>query len=870
MVLASGVRLGSYEITAPLGAGGMGEVYRAIDVRLGREVAVKIVPVAGVDEAGRLARFEQEARAAAVISHPNILAVYDVGTYEGRPYVVSELLEGETLRARMGDHPMPPRKAVTYALHVARGLAAAHDRGIVHRDLKPENIFITKDGSAKILDFGLVKLTRADDGREAMGGALSTLTLNTQPGVIVGTVGYMSPEQVRGLPVDRRSDIFSFGCVLYEMLWGERAFRRDSNIETLNAILHDTPRGLTDPDSKVPPGLERIVSRCLEKDPDERFQSTRDLVFSLEEMSGNTESVRASSLALAAAPPARKRRWALAAFLALAALALAAVGFMAGRVTSRREPPAYQQLTFRRGLIDDARFSPDGRTVYYSASWDGGPSRLFFTRPESPESSAVKLPESARLLSVSSSGQLAILLDRGGGTYSGMLAQMPLAGDAPRDLYEDVQWADWSPDGSQLAAVRGLERKTRLEYPLRNVLFETAGSIICPRVSPSGDAVAFIHQPLYGDNGGTVVVVNRDGQARNLSQSWPDVVGLAWSPSGDEVWFTASERGANRAIYAADMSGSVRLVEGLPSRLTLTDIAPDGRVLFTRTSYQCAMMCRAPGSAEERDLYWFDGSIATDLSDDGKTLLFVEAREGAAKDFAAYRRGTDGSPAVKLGEGFATDISPDGRWVLAIPVGVPAQIDVLPTGVGVPRRLTNDSIHHLHDFESYFNLIGPRWFPDGKRILFTGEEQGQGTRCYVQDAEGGGAARPITPAGTHCVLLSPDGRFAVGVGLDQNVHLYPVDGSTPIAVAGLEPREMPIQWGRDGNSLYVQKKVGVVHRIFKLDMTTGRKVFWKEFAPAHTTGMIYFNPPFITPDGSAYVYSYARGHSDLYMVQGLK
>ncbi|MBV9926802.1 MAG: serine/threonine-protein kinase [Acidobacteria bacterium] len=867
MALASGTRLGSYEIVAPLGAGGMGEVYRALDVRLKREVAVKIIPVSEVDEAGRLARFEQEARAAAVLNHPNVMAVYDVGTYEGRPYVVSELLEGETLRGRMAGQPIPPRKAVAYALHVARGLAAAHDRGIVHRDLKPENVFITRDGSAKILDFGLVKLTQPAEGVEAANG-LSTLTLNTQPGVVVGTVGYMSPEQVRSLPVDHRSDIFSFGVILYEMLWGERAFRRDSSVETLNAILHDTPSGLLGADSKVSPGLEHIVGRCLEKEPDARFQSTRDLVFSLEEMSEHSGSGRTNVLPPPA--PSRRRLWAALGLAALVA-ALCVGGFALGRLTARHSPPEYRQLTFRRGLVDDARFSPDGQMVYYSAAWDGRPSQLYFTRPGSPESSPVSLPESARLLSVSSTGQLAVLLAHGG-TYSGMLAQMPLTGGTPRELYDNVQWADWSPDGTQLAAVRGLERKTRLEYPLRNVLFETAGSVICPRVSPRGDAVAFIHQPLYGDNGGAVMIVDRAGQVRNLSQSWPDVIGLAWSPRGDEVWFTASERGANRAIYAADMSGRVRLVERLPSRLTLTDIAPDGRVLFTRTGYECGMMCRAPGSAEERNLYWLDGSIATDLSDDGKTLLFVEAREGASKDYAAYLRGTDGAPAVLLGEGFATDLSPDGKWVLAIPaapVGVPAQIDLLPTGVGERRRLTNDSINHLHDFESYVNLIGARWFPDGRRILFTGEEQGHGPRCYVQSLDGG-PARAITPDGVYCVLLSPDGKFAVGVGLDQKGQLYPVDGGPPAAVTGLEPGDVPTQWGVDGNSLYVQRSVGGVNRVYKLDTATGRKVLWREFAPADATGMIYFNPPFVTPDGRSYAYSYARGQNDLYLVAGLE
>jgi len=272
MPIGPGIRLGPYEITAPIGAGGMGEVYRARDPRLGRDVAIKILPTDLSADADRLRRFEQEARAAAALSHPNILAVYDIGQHDSAPYIVSELLAGETLRERLNGGALPVRKAVDYAVQIAHGLVAAHEKGIVHRDLKPENIFVTADGRVKILDFGLAKLTQAEPVAAAM-SALPTTPPNTLPGIVLGTVGYMAPEQVRGVAADHRADIFAFGAVLYEMLSGQRAFQRETGVETMTAILNDDPPDFPAAERHVPPGLARIVERCLEKSPSRRFQT---------------------------------------------------------------------------------------------------------------------------------------------------------------------------------------------------------------------------------------------------------------------------------------------------------------------------------------------------------------------------------------------------------------------------------------------------------------------------------------------------------------------------------------------------------------------------------------------------------------------
>ncbi|HEY7575344.1 MAG TPA: serine/threonine-protein kinase, partial [Thermoanaerobaculia bacterium] len=365
MALAAGTKLGPYEIVGIVGAGGMGEVYRARDERLKRDVAIKVLPASYSSDPDRLRRFEQEAQSAGGLNHPNITAVHDLGTHDGAPYIVTELLEGETLRARLSGGALSPRKAIDYAVQIAKGLAAAHEKGIVHRDLKPENVFLTSDGRVKILDFGLAKLTQS----ETASGAQTNLptAAGTEPGVVMGTLGYMSPEQVKGKPADGRSDIFSFGAILYEMLSGARAFHRDSAAETMSAILREEPPDLSATNRSIPPGLERIVRHCLEKNPEERFFSARDVAFDLEalsEHSGPSVGPASGPVAAAASPAVGKRpSWALlVAAVAATALLIGAWAFFAIRKAGERPPPSFRQLTFRRGAILSARFAPDGQT----------------------------------------------------------------------------------------------------------------------------------------------------------------------------------------------------------------------------------------------------------------------------------------------------------------------------------------------------------------------------------------------------------------------------------------------------------------------------------------------------------------------------
>src|ERR1700732_566890 len=469
MALSSGTKLGPYEIQSLVGAGGMGEVYRAKDARLDRTVAIKILPASFSADPDRMQRFAQEARAAAALNHPNILSIFDIGDEKGSPYVVSELLEGETLRERLRNGALSSRKAIDYGVQVARGLAAAHEKGIVHRDLKPENLFVTSDGRVKILDFGLAKLTRP----EAVSGAdAPTVHAVTEPGLIMGTAGYMSPEQVRGQVADPRSDIFAFGAILYEMIAGKRAFHGETSADTMSAILKEETPELSETARNVPAGLERIVQHCLEKNPSQRFHSAGDLAFDLESLTEisatSSKSGAQAAVAQARGTESRRKLAGVAGAIALAA-AMIGLGWWLGRGGGAAPLAEYQQITFRTGSIGDARFTPDG-SIVYSASWDGGDYQLYLARTDDNGARDLGLKD-VDLLSISKSGELAIRLntgDLGGFARLGTLARAPLNGGTPRELLDNVQDAKWAPDGENMVIVR-FARETshwRLEYPV--------------------------------------------------------------------------------------------------------------------------------------------------------------------------------------------------------------------------------------------------------------------------------------------------------------------------------------------------------------------------------------------------------------------
>jgi Tol biopolymer transport system component len=840
----------------------MGEVYRARDTRLGREVAVKVLPSAYSADPERMRRFEQEARAAAALNHPNIVAIFDVGTHEGSPYLVSELLDGATLRERLAGGAIPQKKAVEYALDIARGLAAAHAKGIAHRDLKPENLFVTRDGRVKILDFGLAKLTRPD-ASDAGRSKAPTLPVDTDPGMILGTVGYMAPEQVRGEPADHRADLFALGAILHEMLTGKRPFNRATAVETMNAILKEDPPDLSGAPRPVSPALERIVAHCLEKDPGARFQSAQDVAFNLETLSGLSEP----SGAFARPGRGRRRTRTLAAAAAIAILLVAA--FVAGRALhwDRAAVPNYRQLTFRKGPIFGARFAPDGQTYVYAAVWQGSPYEIYMGRLGSPESRNLAIT-GASLFAVSSSGEMALCLGaqrEAGNLTRGTLARAPLAGGAPREVIADVFGADWSPDGSSLAIAREVEETFRLEYPIGTLLFETKGWLSHPRISPDGNRVAFLFHPARGDDRGTVMVVDRARRARTLSQEWSTEGGLAWSPGGREVWFTAGRGGIERSLYAATLSGVVRIVARIPGGMTLHDISRDGRVLLAADDQRADMYSLVAGDDKERDLTWLDFSIPADISLDGKTVLFTEEGAAAGDLYSIFVRGIDGSPAARLGEGEALAFSPDARSVLGILFTTPPRLVVLPVGTGETKALPSPG------FDRYHGGSPAAWTPDGKSIIFGAGEPGKPLRCYVQNVESG-VARPITPEGNADFLLTARGDSVYAGGTDGKIYAYPLGGGspTPLSSAGLEPEDQFIRFSGDGRSVFLFQELERSAKLFRLDGISRRRSLLRELKPADTAGLVRVRGVRVSADGRAVVYMARRFLSRLYLAEGLR
>jgi Tol biopolymer transport system component len=864
MGVSAGARLGHYEIVGPLGAGAMGEVYRARDPRLGRDVAIKILPPAFAADPDRLHRFEQEARSVATLNHPNIVAIYDVGSADGRPFLVTELLQGETLRDRIQAAPLSLRAALELGAQIAEGLAAAHDKGIVHRDLKPDNVFVSGARRIKILDFGLAKPV----GPAAAAGASEpTIAVpGTQTGLLLGTVGYMSPEQVRGEPADHRSDIFSLGAILYELVCGRRAFKAPTGAETMAAILNAEPEPLSSDSRPVSPSVERIIRHCLEKDPRERYQSAHDLAFhlkgALELVDGRGEG------AAGAASTKRPLLWAALGVM----LAGVAAGIFVGRpvwTSSRPQPPAFHRLTFRSGFVWSARFAPDGRTVVYSAAWGDRPLEIFSTRPESPESRPLDLAN-ASILSVSSSGELAVLLGAeyaGGWSYRGTLARLPLEGGAPREILHRVLWADWAPRTDQLAVVREEGGKRRLEYPIGRVLYQSAGSIREPRFSPDGETIAFLDHPIFGDDRGYVAVVDRGGKVRRLTKAWESIQGIAWGPNGKDVWFTAAEGGPLRTLYVVSPGGKVRTILRSPGSLALQDISSDGRVLLAPSTYRYGIAGRRRGDTKDRDLSWLDWSATRDLSADGKTLLFTEGGEGGGPAYGVYLRKTDGSPAVRLGNGEALALSPDGQWALAVLRGANPHPILLPTGAGQARELPPGAIREYQ---------GGSWMPDGARLTFLGSEPGHGARIYVQSISGGNPT-PVTPEGisgfgfgSHTV--SPDGRLFTARAPDGSVRIWPVDGGPGALAPGLLADEVPIRWSADGRFLFVALPMNErrTSRITRVDVRTGARMAWAELEPPEGGGVRRVGNPMVSADGGTLAYTYGSLNADLYWVEGLK
>lgn len=854
MALTSGTKLGPYEIQVPLGAGGMGEVYRACDTRLNRDVAIKVLPASFANDPDRLQRFAQESRAAAALNHPNILSIHDVGEDRGIPYVVTELLEGESLRERMRTGALPTRKAIDFARQIANGLAAAHAKGIVHRDLKPENLFITSDGRVKILDFGLAKFTRPES--ESSDDA-PTLQVATEVGTVLGTAGYMSPEQVRGKPADARSDIFSFGTILYEMLSGKRAFHGDSTADTMSAILKEDPPELSQTNRNVPPALEAIVRHCLEKTLAERFQSAKDVAFNLDTLTDVSSASRGGVHALS--EPASSHRWLPIAKAAAVGVLIAAAYFV-GRRTSFSPNPIFHEVTFRNGTILQARFAPDGQAIAYSAAWDGQPQEIFSTRYDSSDSRSIGLP-SGQVLAISSKGELAVSVRLTNFAFytSGTLARVPLAGGAPREVLDGVVSADWTPDGQDFAVARENPptHYAHLEFPPGNQIYIPKGWISHVRFSPSGRYLAFFDHIPEGDDG-RLVVTDTHGNRKVTSSFYSSVEGLAWSPDGKEVWFSAVPAGAVRAIYALDLSGKERLIYRSPAGLTIHDISRIGLILLTSEKMRMGVYGLPPGETRERSLSWFDWSVVTDMSADGRNIIISESGEAVGANYCIYLRKMDGSPAVRLGDGVSGFLSPDGQWVLTT-VGSPQKAILVPTGAGQSRQLLDEKS----------GIFDAAWLPDGKSVVYMAAQPGHALRSYLLDLNGG-VPRPLTPEGTAGSIISPDGKFLLAQDDARRLWLYPIAGGEPRkSPVVLQPTEQVFRFiGPDAILTAPLRTIPL--DVVRVDVTSGHREPWKTIAPADPAGVHDIPVIKFSADGKSYAYSTARILSDLYVVDGLK
>jgi DNA-binding winged helix-turn-helix (wHTH) protein/sugar lactone lactonase YvrE len=546
------------------------------------------------------------------------------------------------------------------------------------------------------------------------------------------------------------------------------------------------------------------------------------------------------------------RRWLLAGAAALALTGLGAFTYL----TLQRVPspvPRFRRLTFSRGFVESARFTSDGNVVY-SASWEGQPPALFTVQVESRDSHRLDGP-GGHLVGVSRGGEAAFL--RGA-----TLTRVPLAGGSAKEVLDKVVQADWLPDGSDFAVVRYHTGSGRIEFPIGTVLCE-ALSPTNLRIAPKADRVAFLEHPIFWDDRGYVTVVDRGGKTTRLSGPWGSIEGLAWSPRGDEVWFTAARAGSDSALYAVDLAGHERPLAPAMGRLILHDVSRDGRALIERATMRMETRFRRDEDAEERDLSWLDYTSLSDLSPDGRLMLFGESGEGGGPDYAVYVRRTDGSPPIRIGPGRPMGLPADAKWVLTIPVKDPTHIDLLPIGPGEGRTIKDEGI-------AEYDTAG--WHPDGRSFFFTGREKGSDKRrTFLRNLEEA-KPRPVTAPGVTLwrYVLAPDGRSLVGV-CESGLCLYPLDGGEPQPLPNTEKGWSPISVDSRGR-LYVRSRSEGkdLATVLRLDLTTGKSAPWRVLAPTDRTGFVRVGSVVISRDGRSYAYSYLRILSDLHLAEDLR
>jgi len=860
-----GKRLGPYEITAKLGEGGMGEVWRARDTKLDRDVAIKVLPAAFVEDRERLARFEREAKLLAQLHHPSIASIFGMEESEGTRALVMELVEGPTLAERLESGALPVKESLSLARQIAEALEEAHEKGIVHRDLKPQNIKASVEGKIKVLDFGLAKAVEASGGGSTPSQLAHspTITLGaTVEGVILGTAAYMAPEQAKGRPVDKRADIWAFGVVLYEMLSGEHLFAAETVTETLSAVL-SRPIDLDLLPPATPPAIRRLLRRCLARDPRERLHDIADARIVLAEVERGDSDDQPVQSAPAAGAAAPRRRWVVGAL----ALAAALAGFAVARLSSRSatSEPSFHLVTAQTGFVHSARFAPDGTTLVYGESRSGNPVALYTTRSDSTTSRALDLP-SADVVGISSKGEMALILGRhhvGSWLRVGTLAQANLAGGSPRELLQDVYDADIAKDGSAFAVVRYSGAVQQLEYPVGRVLFKTTGWISSPRISADGKRVAFAEHPIANDDQGYVAIVDAAGATQRISILLNFVHGVAWSPDGRSVFasYGAADQGSRIDSFAPD--GTTRRLLSSYSLHRLQDVAPSGQILLTSDYFPVDIEGRLAGAST---VTWASstGDTIDGISADGTRFVTTNGSFLTGGEYLFSYGRSDGSPPVALGTGTACGMSADGRWVFVVTLSRDrTMLRTVPTGAGEGRTFDMAPIE--------LRCSGPEGVTattDGHRIAFLGVAPGALPRGYVFDLDSSQPPRPVTPEGVAHLLLAPDGRTLTATDPEGKVGLYDTSSGARRDIPGVAPGETAVAWSSDNSALFVWDRTFPV-RVGRVDLASGRRELTFEWQPSNPSGVLYGFLT-VTTDARYFMARYRRGLSAVVVVDGVR
>jgi serine/threonine protein kinase/WD40 repeat protein len=862
MALTPGTKLGPYEIQSPLGAGGMGEVYRARDTRLDRTVAIKVLPNHLSSSPELKQRFEREARAISSLNHPRICTLHDVGHQDGVDFLVMEHLEGETLADRLRKGPLPLKESLKIGIEVCEALEAAQRAGIVHRDLKPGNIMLIKNG-VKLMDFGLAKAVTGLGSAASAPLLSATKTMSeatpmtplTSAGMVIGTMQYMAPEQIEGKEADARSDLFALGAVLYEMTTGKRPFEGKSQISLANAILEKDPEPMQTLKPLTPVALQRVVSSCLAKNPDDRFQTAHDVRIELEWIANDLSQLTTPPPVTAAKPLLAWLPWAIATIAILTAAAF----FLPQH---EKAPPTYRDVSYREGTVLGARFSHDGQTIVYGARLEGEPTQIFVARLESPESRPLGI-SGAEVASISSSDQLAVFLGCEEAFFlncGGTLATVSLAGGSPRTLAEHVTQADWHPDGKRLVISVTSPDGPRLEFPPGHVLYQQkAGWFGHPRFSPDGTMIAFENHFIKGNDDGEVDLMDLNGKRSVLFSRSDSVEGLAWSPDGKELWCAATRNGGwADTLYAIKPGGKERVVLTSPS-IRLYDISKDGRVLLSHEAWRRQLKGVFPGDKLEHPYSWLDSTQPTALSADGRLMSFYESGDAYSfeHDFLAYYRPTDGSPAVRLGVGSPV-VSPDGKWVLlgSNHRDPKRPLELQPLGPGQPKDLPTPGLVAFDHLS---------WSDNGERAVYEAHTEQGDWNVYTQRVASGPPVL-ITHARDSYPVISPDGKTVALHEQRGGVSLYSADGGQSAALKGASDSELAIRFISGGKSLLVADATGHELVLTRIDLASGHRELWKRI-PTETRSDQFFSA---TPDLKYYAYAFSRFSSSLYVVDNLR